>query len=299
MDALRTPDERFANLPDFDYAPHYVEDLEGFAGLRAGYIDEGPRSGTPVFLCLHGEPTWSFLYRKMIPVFLESGARVVAPDFFGFGRSDKPVADSDYTFHFHRNFLLRFIERLDLRRITLVVQDWGGLLGLTLPVDPATRPRIERLIVMNTALATGKPAGEGFAAWRAYVASRPDFNVGGLMKRGVPHLSDAEVAAYDAPYPDVRYKAGVRAFPTLVMTEPDMPGVAESKAALAFWADEWTGQSFMAYGAMDPVFAPERMEAFRARLLNCPPAYVVKDGGHFVQEWGAEIAREALISFGD
>lgn len=299
MDALRTPDERFADLPGFAYRPHYAEDLPGFPDLRAAYIDEGPRAGAPVFLCLHGEPTWSYLYRKMIPVFLESGARVVAPDFFGFGRSDKPVNDGDYSFHFHRDTLLRLIEQLDLRRITLVVQDWGGLLGLTLPVDAGARARIDRLIVMNTTLATGEHAGEGFAAWRAYVASRPDFPVGALMKRGVPHLSPAEIAAYDAPFPDVRYKAGVRAFPTLVMTDPGMPGVAESKAALSFWSGAWSGKSFMAYGAADPVFSAARMEAFRTRIRGCPPALALPEAGHFAQEWGAEIARAALASFGE
>jgi haloalkane dehalogenase len=155
--ALRTPEERFLNLPGFPYAPSYVDDLRGFEGLRAAYVDEGPRGAKHTFLCLHGEPTWGYLYRKMMPVFLQSGARVVAPDFFGFGRSDKPVNDADYTFHFHRDYLVRLIERLDLRNITLVVQDWGGLLGLTLPVDAGMRPRIDRLIAMNTGIAVGEP----------------------------------------------------------------------------------------------------------------------------------------------
>ncbi|MEJ1970524.1 MAG: haloalkane dehalogenase [Rhizomicrobium sp.] len=298
MDALRTPDERFADLPDFPWGPHYLDDLPGYAGLRAAYVDEGARNAAHTFLCLHGEPSWSFLYRKMIPVFLKSGARVVAPDFFGFGRSDKPVQDGDYSFHFHRNFLLRLVERLDLQAITLVVQDWGGLLGLTLPVDDGARKRITRLLVMNTALATGEGAGEGFTAWRAYVARSPDLAVGALMKRGTSVLSDAEAAAYDAPFPDRRYKAGVRAFPQRVMTDPGMEGVAESKAARDFWANEWTGKSFMAYGAADPVFRPEQMERLRAGIRGCPPAMVVAEGGHFVQEWGGPIAEAALASFG-
>jgi haloalkane dehalogenase len=267
--------------------------------LRAAFIDEGPKTAPHTFLCLHGEPSWSFLYRKMIPVFLKSGARVVAPDFFGFGRSDKPVNDADYTFHFHRNTLLRLIEKLDLKNITLVVQDWGGLLGLTLPVDEGARSRIARLLVMNTALATGEPAGAGFIAWRNFMAGQPDLAVGRLMKRGTPILSDAEAAAYDAPFPDQRYKAGVRRFPQLVMTDPGMEGVAESKAAHDFWANQWSGKSFMAIGAADPVFAPDRMEALRANIRGCPPAMVIKDGGHFVQEWGAPIAEAALKSFGD
>jgi pimeloyl-ACP methyl ester carboxylesterase len=298
IEALRTPDARFENLPDFPYAPHYCDDLKGYEGLRAAYIDEGPKDARQVFLCLHGEPSWSFLYRKMIPVFLESGARVVAPDFFGFGRSDKPVNDSDYTFHFHRNYLLRLIDRLALQNITLVVQDWGGLLGLTLPAEENLRGRIQRLIVMNTALATGVSAGAGFDAWRSFMAGQPDLAVGRLMKRATPILTEAEEAAYDAPFPDQRYKAGVRRFPQLVMTAPDMEGVAESRAARDFWTNNWSGKSFMAVGAADPVFGGT-MEALRANIRGCPPPMVIPDGGHFVQEWGEPIARAALKAFGD
>lgn len=298
IEALRTPDARFENLPDFPYAPHYCDDLKGYEGLRAAYIDEGPKDARHIFLCLHGEPSWSFLYRKMIPVFLGSGARVVAPDFFGFGRSDKPVSDSDYTFHFHRNYLLRLIERLALQNITLVVQDWGGLLGLTLPAEENLRGRIQRLIVMNTALATGVSAGAGFDAWRSFMAGQPDLAVGRLMKRATSILTEAEEAAYDAPFPDQRYKAGVRRFPQLVMTAPDMEGVAESRAARDFWTNNWSGKSFMAVGAADPVFGGT-MEALRANIRGCPPPMVIPDGGHFVQEWGEPIARAALKAFGD
>ncbi len=299
MEALRTPEARFVALADFAYAPHYVDDLPGCAGLRAAYVDEGPRDARHTFLCLHGEPSWSFLYRKMMPPFLKSGGRVVAPDFFGFGRSDKPVNDADYTFHFHRNYLLRLIERLDLNHITLVVQDWGGLLGLTLPVAPGMRGRFARLIVMNTGIAAGESMGAGFDNWRGFMATRPDLQVGQLMKRGTPILTDAEAAAYDAPFPDQRYKAGVRRFPQLVMTDPSMEGVAESKAARAFWQNDWSGPAFMAYGAADPVFQPPLMEALRANIKGCPPALVIPEGGHFVQEWGGPIAEAALTAFGD
>lgn len=297
MEALRTPEDRFAALPDFPWAPQYLDDLAGFEGLRAARIDEGPRDAPHTFLCLHGEPSWSFLYRKMIPVFLKSGARVMAPDFFGFGRSDKPVHDADYTFHFHRDYLLRLIERLDLTNITLVVQDWGGLLGLTLPVAPTMRGRVARLIVMNTAMPAGTSAGPGFDGWRSYMATQPDLAVGRMMKRG-NKLSDAEAAAYDAPFPDQRYKAGVRRFPQLVMTDPGMDGVAEMIAARAFWKNEWRGQSFMAYGAADPVFPPEAMERLRGEIHGCPPALIVAEGGHFVQEWGGPIAEAAVAAFG-
>jgi len=299
IEAVRTPDDRFADLPGFPYQPRYLEDLAGFEGLRAARIDEGPPDAPRTFLCLHGEPTWSYLYRKMAPVFLAAGARVVAPDFFGFGRSDKPINDADYTFHFHRDYLLRLIERLDLRRVTLVVQDWGGLLGLTLPVDAGARARIDRLIVMNTAIAVGDPPTRGFLGWRAYAASQPDLAVGALMRRGTPILSEHEATAYDAPFPDIRHKAGVRAFPALVMTDPSMPGVTESRAAADFWRTEWTGRSFMAYGAADPVFPPAHMERLRADIRGCPPAMVVEGGGHFIQEWGEPIARRALEALGD
>lgn len=299
VEALRTPEERFADLPDFPWPSDYADDLPGCQGLRAAFLDLGSADAERVFLCLHGEPSWSYLYRRMIPVFLAAGARVVAPDLFGFGRSDKPVRVEDYSFHFHRDHLIALIERLDLRNITLVVQDWGGLLGLTLPIDPRIEPRIARLLVMNTAIAAGESPGQGFEAWRAYAAANPDLPVGGLIARGTPHLTPAEIAAYDAPFPDVRYKAGSRAFPALVMTRPDMPGVAESKAAVDFWSSEWSGQSFMAYGAMDPVLGPPVMERLRAVIRGCPEPMVIPDGGHFVQEWGEPIARAALGRFGD
>jgi pimeloyl-ACP methyl ester carboxylesterase len=298
IEALRTPEERFAHLPDFAYPPQYIDDLPGYEGLRAAYIDAGPRAAQHVCLCLHGEPSWSFLYRRMIPVFVARGCRVIAPDFYGFGRSDKPVNDADYSFHFHRNFVLRLVERLNLERITLVVQDWGGLIGLTLPVDAGFRPRLARAIVMNTGLAVGTAPTPGFVAWRAYCAANPDLAVGKLIKRGTPHLTDAEVAAYDAPFPDVRYKAGVRAFPQLVMTDPSMPGVTESRAAMKFWSEQWNGQAFMAIGAADPVLGLEVMRKLHALIRNCGEPLVIAAGGHFLQEWGEEIAVQALDYFG-
>jgi haloalkane dehalogenase len=296
IEALRTPDERFQSLPGWSYAPRYVDDLDGYEGLRAHYIDEGPRDARRVFLCLHGEPSWAYLYRRMIPVFLASGARVVAPDFFGFGRSDKPIEDTDYTWDFHRDFLIRLVERLDLRNITLVVQDWGGLLGLTLPV--AFPERIERLLVMNTAFGIGAAPSDGFIQWRDYVAKTPDLKCGALLKRGAPHLSDAEAAAYDAPFPDPRYKAGVRRFPQLVPIAPEMDGVAVSRAAQAWWREAFHGQSFMAIGMKDPVLGPAVMRALRAHINGCPEPLEIPDGSHFVQEWGEDIAKAALRAWG-
>ena len=297
MKILRTPEERFASLPDFDFPVGYVDDLVGYEGLRLAYIDAGPKEAERTFLCLHGEPSWSFLYRRMIPVFLESGARVIAPDLLGFGRSDKPAAQSDYSFHFHRNYLLALVERLDLRNITLVVQDWGGLLGLTLPVDPRFKARLERLIVMNTGLGVGSSPGEGFVAWKNYALSTPDLPIGELIARGTPHLSVTEIAAYDAPFPTPEYKAGAQVFPALVPVSPDMEGVEVSLAAAHFWANDWAGKSFMAIGMADPVLGPRAMMKLNAMINGCPPPMEIEGGGHFVQEWGEPIARAALAYF--
>jgi pimeloyl-ACP methyl ester carboxylesterase len=297
VEALRTPDDRFRGLPGWNYPPSYAEGLPGYEGLRAHYVDLGPRDAEDTYLLLHGEPTWAYLYRKMIPVFVAAGGRVVAPDFFGFGRSDKPVEQAVYSFDFHRDYLLRLVEHLDLTGITLVVQDWGGLLGLTLPMDPGFAPRLSRLLAMNTGLADGISPGQGFEDWRAYVAAHPDLAVGALLKRSVPTLSDAEAAAYDAPFPDASYKAGARAFPQLVMTEPDMPGVEISRAAQRFWS-AWDGPSFLAVGAQDPVLGVPAMDRLRRTVRGAPAPLVLADAGHFVQEHGDVVAQAALISFG-
>jgi pimeloyl-ACP methyl ester carboxylesterase len=295
--ALRTPDARFVDLPGFAFAPHYIDDLPGYDGLRWHYLDEGPKSAPQTFLCLHGEPSWCYLYRRMAPIFLASGACVVAPDFFGFGRSDKPVDDAVYTTDFHRNALIAFLERLDLRNITLVVQDWGGLIGLTLPLHMPQR--ITRLLIMNTAFAIGGAPSPGFIAWRDYCKSTPDLPVGSLFGRGAPHMSKQELAAYDAPFPDHRYKAGVRTFPQLVPVARDEPFAKLSQAAAAWWREDWTGKSFAAIGMADPVLGPKVMAGVLANIKNCPAPLEIEGGGHFVQEWGEPIARAALGAFGD
>ena len=292
MSVLRTPDDRFANLPDYAFAPHYHEHV---GGLRMHYLDEGP-TDAPVALCLHGQPTWSYLYRKMIPAFRAAGMRIVAPDFFGFGKSDKPEDEAFYTFDSHRASVMALIEALDLQNVTLVCQDWGGLIGLTIPMD--MRERFTRLLVMNTGLGTGTvPLGEGFLSWRAYSNRTPDMDIAGLMKRGVAGLTDAEADAYAAPYPDVRYKAGVRRFPNLVPDNPDAPGAALSRRASAFWSNDWTGKSFMAIGMKDPVLGPPAMKALHKVFRNCPPPLEIADAGHFVQEAGAIIVEKAMASF--
>jgi haloalkane dehalogenase len=293
MEILRTPAGRFDDVPGFDRPTLHLDDLPGYQGLRIACVDTGPGESGELFLCLHGEPTWSFLYRKMIDVFVAAGHRAVAPDLAGFGRSDKPIDDATYTFDFHRQLLLALIERQDLRNITLVCQDWGGLLGLTLPMQMPER--FSGLIVMNTTLGTGDmPLTRGFTDWRDYVARNPDLDCAKLLKRSTPILSDAEAAAYEAPFPDVRYKAGVRRFPQLVPDTIDAPGASISRQARDWWRNAWQGRTLMAIGMKDPVLGPPVMASLQADIRGCPPPMLLADAGHFAPEWGAPVAHEAL-----
>jgi haloalkane dehalogenase len=296
MAVLRTDDSCFVGLPGYPFAPNYLEDLPGYEGIRVHYLDEGPSDAAVTFLCLHGQPAWSYLYRKMIPVFARAGYRVIAPDLLGFGRSDKPSDETIYTFDFHRGMLCALIQVLDLQNVVLVCQDWGGILGLTIP--PAMPERFTRLLVMNTTIPLGEPVSDGFDRWRAFNRSRPDLDIAGLFQRSQPDLSSDEAAAYAAPFPDARYKAGVRRFPELVMTDPGMPGIAEAKRAVQFWTTEWSGPTFMAVGMADPVLGPDVMARLRTQIRGCPAPLEVPDVGHFVQEKGDLIARAALSAFG-
>lgn len=260
------------------------------------YLDEGPEQAARTWLCLHGNPAWSYLYRKMIPVFLAQGDRVVAPDLIGFGKSDKLKKDGDHSFGWHRQVLLEFVERLDLKELVLVVQDWGGILGLTLPM--AAAERYQGLLVMNTTLATGdEPLSAGFLAWREMCRSKPEFEVSRLFARGNPQMSASECAAYDAPFPDRGHRAALRAFPDLVPDSPDADGAEMSRQAREFWKNKWSGQSMMAVGAQDPVLGVPVMNQLRALIRNCPPAMVIERGGHFLQEHGQAIAEQAVRVF--
>ncbi|MDO9438881.1 tRNA adenosine(34) deaminase TadA [Hydrogenophaga sp.] len=299
-DAVRTPEERFAELPGYPWAPQYVSDLPALAGLRMHYLDEGPQQqegdSALTFLCLHGNPAWSYLYRKMIPVLLASGARVVAPDLIGFGRSDKPKKDGAHSFVWHRQVLLEFIERLALRRVVLVVQDWGGLIGLTLPMEAPER--YAGLLVMNTTLATGEePLSAGFVAWRKMCAQNPDFDVARLFARGNPHMSPEECQAYNAPFPDRGHRAALRAFPPMVPEQADDGGAALSRQAKDFWSHQWQGQSLMAIGLQDPVLGEPVMRALHTAIRDCPPPMLLPQAGHFVQEHGEAIAQAAVRHF--
>ncbi len=309
-DALRTPSARFDGLPGYPWPPHYLSDLPALQGLRLHYLDEGaapqgqgaarPAQGAAVqrtWLCLHGNPAWSYLYRKMLPVFLAAGDRVVAPDLIGFGKSDKPKRDDAHSFTWHRQVLLELVERLDLRNVVLVVQDWGGLLGLTLPM--AAPERYQGLLVMNTALATGDaPLGAGFLAWRDMCANNPEFDVARLFQRGNPQMSAAECAAYNAPFPDRGHRAALRAFPPMVPEFPDSDGAAVSREARDFWSQRWAGQTLMAIGAQDPVLGPSVMRGLQKMIRGCPEPLVIEQAGHFVQEQGEPIAQAAVGYFG-
>jgi tRNA(adenine34) deaminase len=295
-DTLRTPEDRFGQLPGYPWPPHYVQDLPSLNGLRMHYLDEGPSDAPRTWLCLHGNPAWSYLYRRMIPVFVAAGDRVLAPDLVGFGRSDKPKKEGAHSFGWHRQVLLEFVERLDLRNIVLVVQDWGGLLGLTLPMDAPER--YAGLLVMNTALGTGdEPLSPGFLAWREMNAKNPEFDVAQLFARGNPHLTPQECAAYSAPFPDRGHRAALRAFPAMVPDAPDADGAAISRQAREFWSRDWRGQSLMAMGAQDPVLGPAVMQSLRQSIRGCPEPMLLAHAGHFVPEHGESIARSAVGYF--
>jgi haloalkane dehalogenase len=293
MDSLRTPDDRFHDLPDFPWQPTYVDvdDTEG-GSLRVAVIDEGPRDA-PVVLLMHGEPTWSFLYRTMVPVLLEAGMRVVAPDLVGFGRSDKPTRREDYTYARHVGWMREaLLDHLDLQGITLVCQDWGGLVGLRLVAEHPDR--FARVVAANTGLPTGDhPMGEAFERWRAFSQETPDFAVGAVVAMGCATPPGAEVqAAYDAPFPDDSYKAGARVFPTLVPARPDDPAAPDQRRA---WESlqRFDRPFLTAFSDGDPITRggdrPFRELVPGARDVG---HVTMEGGGHFLQEdVGPELAR--------
>lgn len=292
MDVLRTPDDRFVDLPDFPFAPHYVE----VDGLRMHHVDEGP-ADAPVVLLLHGEPSWSYLYRWMIPALVDAGLRAVAIDLIGFGRSDKPANRKDYTYQSHVDWTWAAIEAIGLTDITLVCQDWGGLIGLRLVGEHPER--FARVVAANTTLPTGdQHPGEAFLAWQRFSQETPEFPVGAIVNGGcVSELSAEVIAAYDAPFPDETYKAGARQFPTLVPTSPDDPAAVPNRAA---WAglQRFNRPFLCAFSDSDPITrgadAPLRTLIPGAAGQ---PHVTIAGGGHFLQEdRGRELA-EVVVDF--
>lgn len=298
MDALRTPDDRFEGLPGWPYPPRYVEvdDSEG-GSLRVAYVDEGPADG-PVVLLMHGEPSWSYLYRHMIPVLVEAGARVIAPDLVGFGRSDKPTQQADYTYARHVEWMRQALfDRLDLRDITYFGQDWGGLIGLRLVAEHPDR--YARVCIGNTGLATGDGRmSEAFLAWQTYAREAERFPIGAIVNGGcTTDLPPEVVAAYDAPFPDDRYTAGARVFPSLVPTRPDDPASDANRAA---WASlgRFEQPFLLAFSDADPITGGGEKAFLRAVPGTAgQPHVTIEGGGHFLQEdRGPELAR-VLVEF--
>lgn len=291
-DFLRTPDEFFNGLPDFAYTPHYTM----VGGLRVAHIDEGPRDA-PVVLLMHGEPTWSFLYRKMIPVLLAAGFRVVAPDLVGFGRSDKPARPSDYSYANHVRWMNAWLAANDLRRITLFCQDWGSLIGLRMVVDAPQR--FDRIVLANGGLPTGTSAIPfAFKVWRAFARFSPWFPIGRIVKAGCAQgLTPQELAAYDAPFPTRRHRIAARLFPGFVPTRPDDPERENNERAWEFFK-RWDKPFLTLFSNRDPVTrGGHRIWQQLVPGAQGQPHAVTRGAGHFLQEdKGAEVA-QAIVAF--
>ena len=292
MAALRTPDERFVNLPAYGFEPHYAD----VGGLRVHYIDEGPRDAAPVLL-LHGEPSWCYLYLKMVPIITGAGHRAVAPDFIGFGRSDKLPNIDDYSYQLHVDMLWSFVQQLDLQDITLVGQDWGGLIGLRVAAEHADR--FARIVAANTFLPTGDGnPGEAFLRWRQFATTSPVLDIGRVIQAGTTtQLSDEIVAAYNAPFPDDSYQAGARAFPALVPISPDDPAAPANRKA---WEvlDRWEKPFLCAFSDSDPITRGGD-KAFQARLPGAKgqPHTTIAGGGHFLQEDKGEELAQVIVDW--
>jgi len=297
MKVLRTPDERFEGLPDFPFDPHYIEVPDGEDGLlRIHYVDEN-RRGDETVLLMHGEPSWSFLYRKMIPIIVRAGHRAVAPDLVGFGRSDKPADRNDYTYQRHVDWMQAWLEKVNLDRITLVGQDWGGLIGLRLVAD--NPDRFSRVVVANTGLPAGDlPITEAFLNWRKFSQESPEFEAGAILTMGCQTALPGEViAAYDAPFPDEPYKEGARIFPSLVPIEPDDPAVPANRKAWEVLS-RFDKPFLTAFSDGDPITGGGDA-IFLARVPGTEgqPHTTIKGGGHFLQEdCGPEFA-EVIVDF--
>jgi haloalkane dehalogenase len=298
MQVLRTPDERFANLPDFPFEPHYAEIDDGEGGvLRVHCLDEGPRDAAPVLL-LHGEPSWSYLYRHMVPPLVAAGHRVIVPDQVGFGRSDKPSEQGDYSYARHVAWMSSLIfGALDLTDITFFGQDWGGLIGLRLVA--AQPDRFARVAVGNTGLPTGdRPPSDAFLAWQEFSQTAPVFPIGAIINGGtVTELSAEVIAAYDAPYPDDSYKAGARIWPSFVPTSPDDPEAPANRAA---WEvlERFDRPFLCCFSDADPITGGGE-KAFIGRVPGTAGQShtTIEGAGHFLQEDAGPQLAQVLIDF--
>lgn len=297
MRILRTPDARFDNLAGFPFEPKYVEVPDGEGGsLRVHYVDEGPENADPVLL-MHGEPTWSYLYRKMIPIIVQAGYRAVAPDLIGFGRSDKPADRNDYMYHRHVDWMRAAIDQLDLAEITLVCQDWGGLIGLRLVAEKPER--FARVVAANTGLPTGDmPMSDAFLAWRKYSQEVPDFNVGTLINGACQgSLPEDVIASYDAPFPDETYKEGARIFPSLVPITPDDPAGPANREAWEVLSG-FEKPFLTAFSDGDPITrGGERILQQRIPGAKGQPHTTIKGAGHFLQEDRGEEFARVVVDF--
>jgi haloalkane dehalogenase len=296
--SLRTPDQRFTNLPDFPWEPHYLEvpDLTHGQTLRMAYVEAGP-SDAPAVLMLHGEPSWSFLWRKVMHVVSAFGLRAIAPDLIGFGRSDKPEAREDYTYARHVGWVHSLVSQLELSDITLVCQDWGGLIGLRLATEQPDR--FARIVAANTFLPTGdRPLGPAFEAWKAFSQSVPELPISKIVASGCARAPHADVlAAYDAPFPDERYKAGARQFPMLVPSSPHDPASPANRRAYQALG-QWDKPFLTAFGDSDPI----TKGAERVLQEHVPGARgrghpTIAGGGHFLQEDRGEELGDVVVDF--
>jgi haloalkane dehalogenase len=296
MEILRTPDERFVNLPGYNFDPHYVEIQSQFGGLRIHYVDEEPPGAAPVLL-LHGEPSWCYLYRKMIPIIAAAGHRAIAPDLVGFGRSDKLARREDYTYQFHVDAMTAFVEASGLTDITLFGQDWGGLIGLRIAAE--NPDRFARIVVANTGLPTGdQPMTEGFMRWREYSQTVENFHAGGIVKGGcATELSPEVIAAYNAPFPDDSYKAGARQFPMLVPITPDDPASEANRRAWEVLR-RWEKPLLTAFSDGDPVTrGGDRVFQKLVPGAQGQPHVTITGAGHFLQEDKGEELAQVVVDF--
>ena len=297
MEFLRTPDSQFENLPGYSYRPNYcqVDDTEG-GTLRVHYLDEGPKDA-PVVLLMHGEPSWSFLYRHMIPIIVDAGYRIIAPDLVGFGRSDKPIERSDYTYQRHVDWMTSVLLHLNLANITLVCQDWGGLIGLRLVADAPDK--FARIVAANTFLPTGdQAASDAFIKWQKFSQEVPVFPTGKIINQATPaELSEEVIAGYDAPFPDENYKAGARQFPLLVPISPDNPATEKNRKAWKVLS-QWQKPFLTAFSDKDPITAGGD-KAFQKLIPGTKGQLhtIIKDGGHFLQEDQGVALANVVVSF--